>query len=136
MACQSRPLLGPGCGSLGTFVVPADHLVFKMCSHGGHRQGGPPPTVATRARLRMRTFRLWPRRRLQLTSKGQYDPEVTIARGVESRATPGLRERTAESGEQDGYVPMLTGDRTQVRCPGRMALGRSQPHVPLCKMVP
>lgn len=55
MACQSRALLGHGCGSLGTFVVPADHLVFKMCSHGGHRQGGPPPTVATRARLRMRT---------------------------------------------------------------------------------
>lgn len=81
-------------------------------------------------------FRLWPRRRPQLTSKGQYDPEVTITRGVESRATPGLRERTAESGEQDGYVPVLTGDRTQVRCPGRVALGRSQPHVPLCKMVP
>lgn len=55
MACQSCALLGHGCGSLGTFVVPADHLVFKMCSHGGHRQGGPPPTVATRARLRMRT---------------------------------------------------------------------------------
>lgn len=54
--------------------------------------------------------------------------------GVERRAAPGLRKRTAGSRSRT-VLSLCSGHRTQIRSPGWVTLGRSQPHVPMYRVV-